>query len=62
MKKTTKETSKDKTNEMTTDSRNEWSSFLLLACVVLPTVMACAIAIYGFAVWGLQILVFGPPS
>ena len=55
-------TSMNTTKEMTTGKRKEWSSFLLLAFVVLPTVMFGAIAIYGFAVWGLQILVFGPPS
>ncbi|TKB24617.1 hypothetical protein FCL47_17440 [Desulfopila sp. IMCC35006] len=55
-------TSMNTTSEMTTGNRKEWLSFLLLAFIVLPTVMVGAIAIYGFAVWGLQILVFGPPS
>lgn len=42
--------------------KNEWPAFLLLAFVGLPLVMTLAIAAYGFAVWFLQILFFGPPS
>jgi nitrate reductase NapE len=35
---------------------------LLLAFVGLPITMTLAIAAYGFVVWFLQILFFGPPS
>lgn len=41
---------------------NDWLSFLLLAFVGLPVAMTMAIATYGFVVWFLQILFFGPPS
>lgn len=41
---------------------NEWRRFLLLAFVGLPVTMTLAIAAYGFVVWFLQILFFGPPS
>ncbi len=40
----------------------EWRKFLLLALVGLPVAMTLAIAAYGFVVWSLQILFFGPPS
>lgn len=50
------------TTEVTTSSKNEWASFLLLAFVGLPVLMGGAIAGYGFAVWFLQIMVFGPPT
>lgn len=46
----------------TSAHRNEWATFLALAFLGLPAVMALAITVYGFAVWALQILVFGPPS
>lgn len=42
--------------------KNEWSKFLLLAFVGLPITMTLAIAAYGFLIWFLQILFFGPPS
>ncbi len=42
--------------------RGEWRSFLLLACVGLPVTMVLAICAYGFVVWFLQLLFFGPPS
>jgi len=42
--------------------KNEWPRFLLLAFVGLPIAMTLAIAAYGFVVWFLQILFFGPPS
>ncbi|WEN42851.1 hypothetical protein CKCBHOJB_02451 [Thauera sp. GDN1] len=42
--------------------KSEWPGFLLLAFVGLPVTMTLAIAAYGFIVWFLQILFFGPPS
>lgn len=42
--------------------KSEWPRFLLLAFVGLPITMTLAIAAYGFVVWFLQILFFGPPS
>ena len=42
--------------------KSEWPKFLLLAFVGLPITMTLAIAAYGFVVWFLQILFFGPPS
>ncbi len=50
------------TGEVTVDDRNEWRSFLLLAFVGLPVVMVGSIVVYGFIVWFLQIMFFGPPS
>ena len=41
---------------------SEWAKFLLLAFVGLPFTMVALIAVYGFIVWFLQILFFGPPS
>lgn len=40
----------------------EWTSFLVLAAVGLPLAMTLGIAAYGFVVWILQVLFFGPPS
>lgn len=45
-----------------TEGKNEWPAFLLLGFVGLPVAMTLAIAAYGFVVWFLQILFFGPPS
>ena len=42
--------------------KSEWPKFLLLAFVGLPITMTLAIAAYGFVVWILQILFFGPPA
>lgn len=42
--------------------KREWPSFLLLAFVGLPITMVMLIAAYGFVVWFLQIMLFGPPS
>ena len=42
--------------------KREWPAFLLLAFVGLPISMTLLIAAYGFVVWFLQILFFGPPS
>lgn len=50
------------TGEAETSHRNDWASFLLLAFVGLPVTMVALIAAYGFIVWFLQILFFGPPS
>ncbi len=44
------------------EGKGEWSSFLLLAFVGLPIAMGMLLAAYGFVVWFLQIMVFGPPS
>ena len=46
----------------TSGRKNEWRKFLLLAFIGLPITMTLAIAAYGFVVWFLQILFFGPPS
>lgn len=40
----------------------ELASFLLLAFVVLPLLLFGAVIVYGFAVWFLQILFWGPPT
>lgn len=53
---------KASTDTITAGARNEWASFLVLAFVVLPLVMVSVIVVYGFVVWFLQILFFGPPS
>ena len=50
------------TSVVAAGQKNEWLTFLLLAFVGLPVVMVGMIAAYGFVVWFLQILVFGPPS
>ncbi len=62
MKKTSTAMSMNATGDATAGHRNEWASFLLLAFVALPATMIGAIITYGFVVWFLQILVFGPPS
>ena len=48
--------------EATSAPRNEWTAFLALAFLGLPIAMSLAIAAFGFVVWLLQILFFGPPS
>ena len=62
MKKEATGSSPSTTGEITVDHRNEWMSFLLLAFVGLPVVMVGSIIVYGFIVWFLQIMFFGPPS
>ena len=42
--------------------RREIWSFLLLAFVLLPLILFGAIAAYGFVVWFMQILFWGPPT
>lgn len=42
--------------------KGEWPAFLVLAFIGLPLCMTLLIAAYGFVVWFLQILFFGPPS
>ena len=42
--------------------KKEWPAFLLLAFVGLPVTMTLLIAAYGFVVWFLQLLFFGPPA
>ncbi len=46
----------------TSIEKNEWPKALLLAFIGLPITMVLLIAAYGFVVWFLQILFFGPPS
>ena len=48
--------------EVAPGRKNDWVSFLLLAFVGLPVLMVGTIAVYGFVVWFLQIMVFGPPT
>ena len=48
--------------EVAPGRNNDWVSFLLLAFVGLPVLMVGTIAVYGFVVWFLQIMVFGPPT
>ena len=50
------------TGDAASDGKGDWLAFLLLAFVGLPVAMTLAIAAYGFVVWFLQILFFGPPS
>ncbi len=40
----------------------EWRRFLLLAIIILPILAVCAIGAYGFFVWFMQLLFWGPPS
>lgn len=49
-------------NGTTMGHKNEILSFILLAFIGLPIVMVGAISAYGFLVWFLQIMFFGPPS
>ncbi len=46
----------------TSIQKSEWPKALLLAFIGLPITMTLLIAAYGFVVWFLQILFFGPPS
>lgn len=40
----------------------EWRRVLLLAFVGLPVVSLLAVCAYGFAIWFMQILFWGPPQ
>lgn len=40
----------------------DWKRFFLLAVVILPILTICLIGAYGFAVWFMQLLFWGPPS
>ncbi|WP_084331529.1 nitrate reductase [Ignatzschineria larvae DSM 13226] len=40
----------------------EWRSFLLLAIIILPILAVCAIGAYGFFIWFMQLLFWGPPA
>ena len=40
----------------------EWRRFLLLAIIILPILAVCAIGAYGFFIWFMQLLFWGPPS
>ena len=50
------------------DSKNispklgEWRRFFLLAVIILPIIAVCAIGAYGFFIWFMQLLFWGPPS
>lgn len=41
---------------------SDWKRFLLLAVIILPILTICLIGAYGFAVWFMQLLFWGPPS
>ncbi|MCL6263747.1 hypothetical protein [Craterilacuibacter sp. RT1T] len=43
-------------------SNSDWKKMLLLAFIGLPVTMAALIALYGFVLWGLQVMFFGPPG
>lgn len=55
-------TKPEPTNPGTISRGQEWRFFAFLAVVVLPALMLAGIAAYGFVVWFLQILFFGPPG
>ncbi|WP_460551765.1 periplasmic nitrate reductase, NapE protein [Comamonas piscis] len=40
----------------------EWRRVLLLAFVGLPIMTLLAVCAYGFAIWFMQILFWGPPQ
>ena len=40
----------------------EWRRVLLLAFVGLPIVTLLAVCAYGFVIWFMQILFWGPPN
>ncbi|MBA4710147.1 periplasmic nitrate reductase, NapE protein [Aquitalea aquatica] len=40
----------------------EWKKLLVLSFVLLPILLVGVVALYGFAVWGLQLLFLGPPG
>lgn len=40
----------------------EWRRLLLLAFVGLPIVTLLAVCAYGFIIWFMQILFWGPPN
>lgn len=49
-------------NKNSTSNKNkDWRNFLLLSLVGLPVTALLLICAYGFSVWFMQILFWGPP-
>lgn len=42
--------------------RSEGRQFFVLAVIILPLLLVAGVAAYGFIVWMLQVLFFGPPA
>lgn len=50
-----------KTVKRTSSKSREWRHALLLAFVGLPMVALLSVCAYGFFIWIMQMLVWGPP-
>lgn len=55
-------TSKTNASEAPLSKGAEWRRALLLAFVGLPFVTLLAVCAYGFIIWFMQILFWGPPN
>lgn len=44
------------------DKKRDWRNFLLLGFVGLPVTVFLLICAYGFAIWFMQLLFWGPPQ
>ncbi|GAA5104256.1 periplasmic nitrate reductase, NapE protein [Wohlfahrtiimonas larvae] len=43
------------------DKKREWRNFLILGFIGLPIITVLLICAYGFSVWFMQLLFWGPP-
>ena len=43
-------------------AKGEWKRFFMLGFVGLPIAILLAVCAYGFAIWFMQILFWGPPN
>ncbi len=43
-------------------AKGEWKRFFMLGFVGLPIAILLAVCAYGFIIWFMQILFWGPPS
>lgn len=42
--------------------KSEGRQFFVLAVIILPLLLLCGVAAYGFIVWMAQLLFLGPPT
>lgn len=43
------------------DKKRDWRNFILLSCVGLPVTVVLLLCAYGFTIWFMQLLFWGPP-
>lgn len=44
------------------EKNHDWRNFLLLSLIGLPITVILLICAYGFSIWFMQILFWGPPQ